>query len=204
MAEWVGVKGTPYEQTWKTTLTKAFGFREREEVKEVEDGTILDLGGVTLRFLHFPGHTPGLTGFLIPDSEILFLADMELSPSGPWYHNKKASIQSIIDSVEKIRKIKADYYIPSHGQEIFRGDIGPRLDRYLENIYSREQKILEALSTPKTLDELASLSLISGFRLSRGQVWFFFEKAMVKKHLDRLLEQGKISKDGDIFQRQAD
>ena len=204
MAEWVGVKGTPYEQTWKATLTKAFGFRERKEVKEVEDGTILDLGGVTLRFLHFPGHTPGLTGFLIPESGILFLADMELSPSGPWYHNKKASIQSIIDSVEKIRKIKADYYIPSHGQEIFRGDIGPRLDRYLENIYSREKKILEAISTPKTLDELASLSLISGFRLSRGQVWFFFEKAMVEKHLDRLFEQEKISKDGDTFQRQAD
>jgi len=204
MAEWVGVKGTPYEQTWKATLTKAFGFRARQKVTEVEDGTTLDLGGVTLQFLHFPGHTPGLTGFRIPDFGILFLADMELSPAGPWYHNKKASIQSIIDSVEKIRKIKADYYIPSHGQEIFRGDIGPRLDRYLENIYSRERKIFEALSQPKTSDELASLSLISGFRLSRGQVWFFFEKAMVEKHLVRLLEQGKISKDGDTFQRRAD
>lgn len=204
MAEWVGVKGTPYEPTWKATMTKAFGFRERKEVKEVEDGTILDLGGVTLQFLHFPGHTPGLTGFLIPEFEILFLADMELSPAGPWYHNRKASIQSIIDSVEKIRKIRAACSIPSHGQEIFRGDIGPHLDRYLENIHSRERKILEALSAPKTLDELASLSLISGFRLSRGQVWFLFERNMIEKHLDRLLVQGKISRDGDTFQRRAD
>ena len=203
MAEWVGVKGTPYEQTWKDTLTKAFGFREKKEVKEVTDGTTLDLGGVTLQFLHFPGHTPGLTGFLIPEFEILFLADMELSPAGPWYHNKKASIQSIIDSVEKIRKIRAAISIPSHGQEIFRGDIGPRLDRYLENIYSRERKILEALSTPKTLDELASLSLISGFRLSREQVWFLFERNMIEKHLDRLLRGEKISKKGEAFQRRA-
>jgi glyoxylase-like metal-dependent hydrolase (beta-lactamase superfamily II) len=204
MAEWVGVKGTPYEQTWKDTLTKAFGFREKKEVKEVTDGTTLDLGGVTLQFLHFPGHTPGLTGFLIPEFEILFLADMELSPAGPWYHNKKASIQSIIDSVEKIRKIRAAISIPSHGQEVFRGDIGPRLDRYLENIYSRERKILEALSTPKTLDELASLSLISGFRLSREQVWFLFERNMIEKHLDRLLDGEKIFKKGDTFQRRAD
>jgi len=203
MAEWVGVKDTPYEHNWKATLTKAFGFRERKEVKEVEDGTTLDLGGVLLEFLHFPGHTPGLTGFRIPEFGILFLADMELSPAGPWYHNQKASIQGIIDSVEKIRKIRADYYIPSHGQEIFRGNIGPRLDRYLENIVSRERKIFEALFPAKTLDELASLSLISGFRLSQSQVWFFFERNMVEKHLIRLLEQKKISKVGNKFRRET-
>jgi len=203
MAQWVGVKDTPYEKAWKANLTKVFGFRERKEVIEVEDGTALDLGGVLLEFLHFPGHTPGLTGFRIPEFGILFLADMELSPAGPWYHNQKASIQDIIDSVEKIRKIRADSYIPSHGREIFRGDIGPRLDRYLENIFCREGKILEALSSPKTLEELTSLSLISGFRLSPGQVWFFFERNMVGKHLIRLLEQRKISKVGDTFQRET-
>ncbi|NWF54837.1 MAG: hypothetical protein HXY45_08605 [Syntrophaceae bacterium] len=122
---------------------------------------------------------------------------------GPWYHNQKASIQGIIDSVEKIRKIHADYFIPSHGSEIFRRDIGSRLDRYLENIASRERRILEALSSPKTLDEIASLSLISGFRLSRSQVWFYFERTMVEKHLNRLLEQKKISKVGEKFQREA-
>jgi hypothetical protein len=105
--------------------------------------------------------------------------------------------------VEKIRKIHADYYIPSHGREISRRAIGPRLDRYLENIASRERKILEALSPPKTLEELTSLSLISGFRLSPGQVWFLFERNMVEKHLIRLLEQRKISKGRDRFQRET-
>ena len=104
---------------------------------------------------------------------------------------------------EKIRRIPAEYYIPSHGRDIFRGDIGPRLDRYLENIHVRERRILDALSSPKTLDELASLSLISGFRLSRGQVWFFFERNMIEKHVARLLAQEKISKTGDHFQREA-
>ena len=113
MAEWVGVKGTDYERAWKASLIKTFGFRERAAVKELEDGTNLNLGSVTVQFLHFPGHTPGLTGFLVPELDILFLADMELSPFGPWYHNKKASIQSIIDSVEKIRRIPAKHYIPS-------------------------------------------------------------------------------------------
>jgi glyoxylase-like metal-dependent hydrolase (beta-lactamase superfamily II) len=203
MAEWVGVKGTKYEKAWKASLIETFHFRERATVKELEDGTNLNLGSVTIQFLHFPGHTPGLTGFLVPELDILFLADMELSPFGPWYHNKKASIQRIIDSVEKIRRIPTKYYIPSHGKEIFRGNIGPRLDRYLENIYSRERKILEALSVPRTLDELASLSLISGFRLSRRLVWYLFERNMVEKHLERLLAQEKISQSGEKYQRES-
>ncbi|HYB20997.1 MAG TPA: MBL fold metallo-hydrolase [Thermodesulfobacteriota bacterium] len=203
MAEWVGVKGTDYEKMWKASLMKNFGFRARETVKELEDGTQLSLGNVTVKFLHFPGHTPGLTGFLIPELEVLFLADMELSPFGPWYHNQKASIQSIIDSVEKIRGIPAKQYIPSHGEEIFRGDIGLRLDRYLENIYSREQKILEALSVPRTLEELVSLSLISGFRLSRRVVWYLFERNMVEKHLERLLARGEICQRGGKYRREG-
>lgn len=201
MAEWVGVKGTEYEKGWKDSMTETFQFRERKSVEEVEDGTTLSLGRVTLQFVHLPGHTPGLTGFLIPELEIFFLADMELSPFGPWYHNKRADIGGIIDSVEKIRKIRAKSYIPSHGQEIFQGEIGPRLDRYLENIYSRERRILEALSVPRTSDDLASLSLISGFRLSRRLVWYLFEKNMVEKHLERLLAQGKIARSEDKYLR---
>jgi len=203
MAEWVGVKGTIYEKDWKISMVRDFGFREREVAKEVEDGTILGLGEVSIQFVHLPGHTPGHTGFLIPELGILFVADMELSPAGPWYHNQRADIQSIIDSVEKIRKVPAAFYIPSHGQEIFRADLGSRLDQYLENIFFREKKILEALSVPRTLDELTSLSLISGFRLSKKQVWFLFERNMVEKHLDRLLSQGKISRKGEKYQREG-
>ncbi len=193
MAEWVGVRGTEYEEAWKSSLIGDFGFRERDLVREVEDGAALSLGSVTVRFIHFPGHTPGLAGFLIPEWDVLFLADMELSPFGPWYHNRKASIPGIMDSVEKIRKIPATYYIPSHGREIFQGNIRGRLDRYLDNILTRERKILESLSTPRTLDEITSLSLISGFRLSRKAIWYLFERNMVEKHLERLLAQGRIS-----------
>jgi glyoxylase-like metal-dependent hydrolase (beta-lactamase superfamily II) len=203
MAEWVGVRGTEYEKDWKSSMTEYFGFQEREMVREVEDGMTLSLGGITIQFMHLPGHTPGHCGFYIPELRILFIADMELSPVGPWYHNRRADIESIIHSVEKIRKVQADYYIPSHGAEVFRGEIGPRLDRYLENIHSREEKILRALEVRRTLDELTSLSLISGFRLLRNQVWYLFERNMIEKHLDRLLVQRKISRRGEKYQRET-
>jgi glyoxylase-like metal-dependent hydrolase (beta-lactamase superfamily II) len=203
MAEWVGIKGTQYEKGWKSSLIEDFGFQERAIIREVEDGMTLSLGKITIQFVHLPGHTPGHTGFFIPEFKILFTADMELSPLGPWYHNRQASIESVIRSVEKIRKMSADYYIPSHGPEILPRDIGPRLDRYLGNIYAREEKIFRALEVPRTLDELTSLSLISGLRLARNQVWYLFERNMIEKHLERLLAQKKISRRGEKYLRET-
>jgi glyoxylase-like metal-dependent hydrolase (beta-lactamase superfamily II) len=193
MAEWVGVKGTRYEKRWKSALTETFGFRERKQVTEVSEGMTLNLGQVTIQFLHLPGHTPGHMGFLIPEYKICFLADMELSAAGPWYPNKRSDIDQTIQSIEKIRKIPANYYIPSHGRVVRREDIDSRLDRYLQNILLREEKIFSALATPRTLDEITSLSLISGFRLLPNLLWYYFEKTMVEKHLARLLSQGRIS-----------
>ena len=203
MAEWVGIEGTEYEKSWKSSMVEDFGFQERAIIREVEDGMTLSLGKITIQFVHLPGHTPGHSGFFIPELKILFTADMELSPLGPWYHNRRADIESVIRSVEKIRKISADYYIPSHGREISPRDIGPRLDRYLENIYAREEKILRALEVPRTLDELTSLSLISGFRLARNQAWYLFERNMIEKHLDRLLAHEKISRRGEKYRRET-
>jgi glyoxylase-like metal-dependent hydrolase (beta-lactamase superfamily II) len=203
MAEWVGIRGTQYEKSWKSSMIEDFGFQERTIIREVEDGMMFSLGKITLQFVHLPGHTPGHSGLFIPDWKIFFTADMELSPLGPWYHNRHADIESIIRSVEKMRNLPADFYIPSHGREVFTGDIAPRLDRYLENIFAREEKILRALEVPLTLDELTSLSLISGFRLARNQVWYLFERNMIEKHLDRLLTHAKISRRGEKYLRET-
>ena len=203
MAEWVGIKGTEYEERWKSSMVKDFGFQERALIREVEDGMMFSLGTITLQFVHLPGHTPGHCGLFIPQWKVLFTADMELSPLGPWYHNRHADIESVIRSIEKIRKLRADFYVPGHGREVYTGDIGPRLDRYLENIYAREEKILRALEVPRTLDELTSLNLISSFRLFRNQVWYLFERNMVEKHLDLLLSHRKISKRGEKYLRET-
>ncbi len=193
MAEYVGVQGTAYEKGWRKNLLETFGFQERDGITEIQDGGALDLGGVTIRFIHLPGHTPGHCGFLVPKWKVFFIGDMELSPAGPWYSNRRASIEEIIQSIEKIRRIPADHYVPSHGNVVSAKDIGERLDRYLQNIYRREEKILNAVATPKTLDEITALSLISGFRLAPQVIWYYFEKTMVGKHLERLLRQGKVA-----------
>jgi glyoxylase-like metal-dependent hydrolase (beta-lactamase superfamily II) len=201
MAEWVGVKGTRWEKEWRRNLLENFGFRERETIQEIQDGDSLDLGGVTLQWIHLPGHTPGHTGFWLPEWKVCFLGDMELSPIGPWYGNRKACIDQIIQSIDKIHQIAADLYIPAHGDPVSAEEIHSRLERYRQNIYRREEKILRALATPQTLDALTTRSLISGLRLEPHSLWYHFEKTMIEKHLERLRGQGKVIRMEDRWVR---
>jgi hypothetical protein len=82
-------------------------------------------------------------------------------------------------------------------------EIGPRLDRYLGNIYSREASVLRSLEVPRSLDELTDLGLISGLKLPKQQVWYLFERTMVEKHLDHLRRQGKIFRVGEKYRRET-
>lgn len=48
------------------------------------DTECIDLGGITLETIHTPGHTPGHLSFYIPEADLLFSADVDLTPFGPF------------------------------------------------------------------------------------------------------------------------
>lgn len=76
----------------------------------------------------------------------LFVSDIDLTPYGPWYANVTSSIADFIASVEKIKKIEADYYVTSHGERIYDIDkFHEKLDRFNRHFFEREEKILDFL-----------------------------------------------------------
>ncbi|NDA79896.1 MAG: MBL fold metallo-hydrolase [Actinobacteria bacterium] len=52
-------------------IPEGMNFVEPEEVVELTDGLTLEIAGMTLRFHHTPGHTPGSTIALIDDSAVI-------------------------------------------------------------------------------------------------------------------------------------
>lgn len=44
-------------------------------VRAMNDGEVFDAGDLQVQALHFPGHTPGMTAFLIVDERVLVLGD---------------------------------------------------------------------------------------------------------------------------------
>jgi hydroxyacylglutathione hydrolase len=92
---------------------------EMPAFKPINDGDIIDLGGLTLEVILLPGHTPGGICLLLREKRILFTGDginhhlwMQLDESLP--------LKEFLKNLDKISWVteKADYILHGHTQEL--------------------------------------------------------------------------------------
>jgi len=143
--------------------------------------------------LHTPGHTPGHLSFFFPEPGVLFLGDYDLSRFGPWYGDTHSSIAQTVASVERLRRVPARIWITSHEEDgVFEEDPGPRWDRYLGVIRTREERLLSLLRTPADLAGIVEARIVYG--RPREPRWFFDlnERLILTKHLEALREEGRV------------
>jgi len=81
---------------------------------QLVDGERIDLGDITLETIHTPGHTPGHISFFIPENELLFSGDIDLTPFGPFYGHDFADINNFLASIEKLKQVGAKRVISGH------------------------------------------------------------------------------------------
>jgi glyoxylase-like metal-dependent hydrolase (beta-lactamase superfamily II) len=197
--DYYGLKGNPDMKNWHDLLVGHYRYRERSPALEFKDGDILDFGRTRAQVIHTPGHTIGHCSLYFPDDGILFLADMDLTPFGPWYGDRVSDIDQTIDSMHRILKIPADTYITSHQLGILRGDISEIAYRYLDVIDTREARLIKLLDQPRTLKEVVHSWIIYG---KKREPSFFFElgeEGMMIKHLERLMRNGRVRKTGEQY-----
>ncbi|MCL2337284.1 MAG: MBL fold metallo-hydrolase, partial [Firmicutes bacterium] len=159
--------------------------------RELTDGEILDFGGVSLPVVHLPGHTPGHIGFRLSEDGIFFSTDIDLSGFGPWYGTLCSSIPMFIESIHKLKALNPRILVTSH-TGVITDQIPARLAAFEDVIEARNRLILNALPVPKSLDELAAERLIYRKPVPPENIFDFFERTMVEKHLEYLLNQQRI------------
>lgn len=86
-------------------------FYQGNEIIKTEDEEI--------QLIHTPGHTPGHLALHFKNIDTLYLSDIDLTPYGPWYANVVSNIDDFINSVKKVKSIKANHYVTSHGERIY-------------------------------------------------------------------------------------
>lgn len=80
----------------------------------VEGDQSFEIEGISVAFLHFPGHTPGCSAILIGNA--LFSGDFIFKNSIGRYDFPYSSSEQMRQSLEKFLKIEADWEIfPGHG-----------------------------------------------------------------------------------------
>ena len=193
MAHMTGLEDMPWVESWKKVMRDVWGYTETRVSNPVKGGEEISLGKNTLRFVHTPGHTPGHTCVLLIEKRAVYLADIDLTPFGPWYGNRYSDIDDFLLSIEKVKSLGAETWYTSHEEGFLRGDISGRLDAFAAVIAERDERILDFLSTPRTLQEMIAEALIYRKRWDPPQVFEFFEGTMVSKHLARLEGKGLVA-----------
>ncbi len=186
---------------WCSVMTEHFHFKPRNVAGFLTEGTTLHLDGVTLEVVGTPGHTPGHLSFFFPDPGVVLMGDYDLCTFGPWYGDTESSIEGTFASVEKLRNFPARVRLAGHEAGVFEEDPGEAWDRYLNVILTREAKLYAFLERPRTLDEIVGAWLIYGRPREPKPFFEFGERAMMKKHLKRLLDQGRITLTEDRYYR---
>ncbi len=193
--DWYGLKEGIFRELWEKEMLENFNYQPQNKVLFIKDEETINLGNLDVQVIATPGHTPGHLSFFFPSEGILFLGDYDLTSFGPWYGDVYSSIEQTIASIHKLKIIPARTWIASHNTGLFQENPETLWNNYENVIYQRENRILNFLDKPKTLDEIVSAWLIYGKPREPKEFFEFNERALISKHIEHLEGQRKIIRD---------
>lgn len=196
---WQQLMGTSLSRPWEKInmpedVPSRPGFPDLHISAVFEDGDVFSTGSTFFTAIHTPGHSAGHYAFFFPEERILFTADLDLSMRGPWYGNESSNIDDLINSIYKLISLKPRILASSHRRAID-SDIEPLLLKYLDITLQREANILQYLSEPRSIDDIANQRFIHEWE-QRTEYTLFGYKMMILKHLEHMIAKGLVRKDG--------
>ncbi len=185
----------PIADAFGQELVRTFHYRARPDAESLQGDDVLDLGGVTLRVLHMPGHTRGHCCFRIewPGGAVVYLGDVDLSSFGPYYGDAWSDLVDFERSLARLRAEDAGWYSTFHHIGVLEGRAAfvDRLDRFRARIVEREQRLLEFLAEPHSLAEIVAHRFV--YRPGDAVAWAdVAERRSMSLHLERLLAAGGV------------
>lgn len=181
-------------------LFRDFPIPTVEVQQTLHHGQLLDLGGLTVEVLHTPGHSPGHLSFFIPEAGLLFSADIDLTPFGPFYGHDFARIDDFIASIRRLRGRTAAVLASGHGGPFFDA-LAERFSAYEQVIYDRDQRVLQCLDKPRPLAGLVNRNLFYPHYPEPEALIRWFEQVHLEKQLARLIALGRVREEGGLFRR---
>lgn len=166
--------------------------------EELDINSVIDCGKTKINVLHTPGHTQGHCSFHFPGLDFVFTADICLSKVGPWYGDPSVKICDFINSAKKIISLKPKIVTTGHVLGILNQNIDKMFEEYLSRIYRREEKILAFLKeSPQTINDLCEKKPV--YEDHPSPFVIFWEKSMIKKHLEKLINEGQVKKEEKTY-----
>ena len=184
----------------RSTIEASHHWVPRPDATGYADGAVWDLGGgVRVRAHHLPGHTAGHCALVVESEGIAFIGDIDLTGFGPYYGDASSDLGQFQRSLQAVRDLDARMWITSHHRGVVteRAAFLQALERFAAKIDERDERLLGYLREgPHTLDRLVERRLLYpvGYELPFVE---FAERRSIQMHLDRLVQAGQVSRDGE-------
>lgn len=165
------------------------------------DGDTIYLGENTIEVIHSPGHSDSMCCFFFPVQSLCYTSDYSvLTEWGPWYGGEDSSIADFLKSVDKLKKLEAQYYLTAHDQfvltkeQFFKG-----MDRFISIIDKRHVEIEKCVKRGMDFYELAEVGFFykpKYWNLQWVKIW---ETMMLIKHLEHMALEKMIPESNPVF-----
>jgi hydroxyacylglutathione hydrolase len=189
-------------EAWKPVVAEKYHYQPHEQIVALNDGDVFDFGHTCMRVMHTPGHTGGHCCFFFEKEGLLFVADWDLTWFGPVYADATSNLDATIDSLQSIRALGAKTLVSFHEAGICEEDQHTVVSQYLNVVYERERLLLEFLTVPRSLEEIIKRRIV--YRKDYDIVWIdAVEKNSMLLHLRKLMQEGRVTWDGERYLRRG-
>jgi len=202
MLDWYDIEREDQRLFWRKAFIEQFNYKPRRIEHYLRDGETVRIGSASVEVIPTPGHTPGHLAFYFREEGILFQGDYDLTSFGPWYGDLYSNIDDTIASLKRLKDIPARIWITGHDTGLFEENPGLLWDKFEDVIYERENRLLDFLRMPRTVDKILSAWLMYGKPREPLAFFEFVETALVKRHLARLEARRLVGRNADgVFTR---
>jgi len=199
LADVFGYEGAEERAASRARFEQDFHYVETPDAIAYKDGATWDLGGVTVRAVHMPGHTPGHCALLVEPYGLAFIGDIDLSTFGPYYGDANSSMHDFRETLRKVRDLPAKVWVTFHHKGVYtdRQRFLDDLSTYEARFDERDVRLMEMLrAAPKTLEQLARGRLL--YPAHFNEPWVDgVEARSIAMHLDELMGKGRVARDAD-------
>ena len=175
--------------------TPIAGHRELPNVdRPLADGEVVAIGGVRLRAVATPGHTPDHLCYVLEDDGVLFTGDLIAGAGTVIVGDGRGELAEYMASLRRVAALEPRHLLPGHGPPV--DDAGAKIDEYLEHRLLRERQIVDALGAgPATVRQVVE-------RVYPELPAALVEMAArnVRAHLGKLEDDGRVASRGQAWQ----
>lgn len=184
-------------------LAERFHHRQWDHAEGFVDGAVFDLGGVTVRAVHAPGHTSGHSVYVVEPDGVVVTGDIDLSSFGPYYGDAQSDLDAFEATLRMVAGIEAAHYVTFHHKGVVEGHpaFAAAVADYAKVIDRRSGALLDLLDEPRSLDQLVDVGIVYRPGTRPPVFGTSVERHTIERHLDRLQRDGVVCVEGQEWRR---